>query len=99
MELKLDVSYGQADELFLNLLCNGYENTYFCYSEDLNMFAKDPIRNNYKKEDIQYNEKVLEAFEILAEHYSAHGEGQKMLDRIRDRFDAHWLIAKGMSNG
>lgn len=98
MELKINMTYEACDALFVDILLEGYNNCYWCYKEDLRMFYKDPVKNGYKKEDIDHNDKVLAAYETLAKHYSTDQEAiEKRLQTVRDKIDYSYYIINGMS--
>lgn len=97
-EVKIKLEYEACDNLFLDLLYEGYETCYWCYKDDLRMILKDPVRYAYKQEDIDHNEGVLEAYETLARHYSSREQdAEGCLQALRDKIDYGWKIIYGMS--
>lgn len=106
MKITVDLDYDAIDALFLQILYDGYEAAYFCHEEDVEKLRKDPtfsahIRENfheYIREDIIHNRKALDAYEVLAKHFSVGTEAEKRLQAIRDRVDYKYKIAEGMSS-
>lgn len=96
---KLDVTYEAAEELFLQMIYHGYSNCYSCYKEDYERYQRDPVRYQYKKEDLLSYESTLQAYERLADHCSYNNKGKNNLQRIRDGIDYKYRITKGMSDG
>ena len=98
-EIKISMEWEGYDKLFLDMLLEGYETTYWAYKDAKNDVESDPVRYAFKAEDLAASYKVLRAFETLADHYTTRDEHVRMLKDIRDRMDAKAKIAKGMSNG
>lgn len=96
-ELKLNLEYEAQDDLFLQLIYDGYEQTYWCWKEDKRKYNSDPTRFNYILEDIVNSMRVLEAYETLAKHHTARDEHVKVLRAIRERIDYKQKIAEKMS--
>jgi hypothetical protein len=97
MKITVDLDYETVDEIFLQILYDGYETTYHCYEEDVQKFVQDPTSWAFKREDIFNSTRVLDAYEVLAKHFTAGTEAEKRLQAIRDRIEYKYKIAKGMS--
>lgn len=98
-EIKVSLDWDNYDKLFLDMLLEGYETTYWAYKDAKNYVESDPVRYAFKAEDVADSYKVLRAFEILAGHYTSRDDHVPLLKNIRDRMNAKAKIAKGMSNG
>lgn len=98
-DIKVSLDWDNYDKLFLDMLLEGYELTYWAYKDALNDLERDPFRYSFKQEDVEESLKVLNAFETLADHYTSRDDHVPLLKDIRDRMDAKAKIAKGMSNG
>jgi hypothetical protein len=98
-EIKISMEWEGYDKLFLDMLLEGYETTYWAFRDAQNDIMKDPVKYDFKREDVQDSLNVLSAFEILADHYTSRDDHVPLLKDIRDRMDAKAKIAKGMSNG
>lgn len=98
MNITVDLDYEALDDLFLQILYDGYEATYFCHEEDIRKLRKDPTFWAHIREDIIHNRKVLDAYDVLAKHFTVGTEGEKRLQAIRDRIDYKYKIAEGMSS-
>ncbi len=98
MKITVDLEYDAIDALFLQILYDGYEAAYFCHEEDIQKLRKDPTFWAHIREDIIHNRKALDAYEVLAKHFSVGTEAEKRLQAIRDRLDYKYKIAEGMSN-
>ncbi len=96
--MKLELPYETADSIFLAMLYEGYETAYWTLRDAEAYYNKDPDRNKFKLEDIRETTKVLAAYVVLGDHYSAGGVDNGKLKEIRDRIDYKYRIAKGMSN-
>jgi len=96
-EIKVTLDWDNYDKLFLDMLLEGYELTYWNMLDTKKDLEEDPVRFAFKNEDYWYDLKVLDAFETLANHYTARDEHERMLADIRDRMEAKAKIAKGMS--
>ena len=96
-EIKVTVEWDAYDKLFLDMLLEGYELTYWNMLDTKKDLDSDPVKYSFKNEDYWYEVKVLEAFEVLADHYTARDEHLRMLKDIRDRMEIKAKIAKGMS--
>lgn len=96
-DIKITVDWENYDKLFLDILLEGYETSYWAYKDALNDIERDPFRYSFKEGDVKDLLKVLNAFETLADHYTRYDDHVRMLADIRDRMDAKALIAKGMS--
>lgn len=98
-EIKISMEWEGYDKLFLDMLLEGYETTYWAMLDTKKDLESDPVKYSFKNEDYWYDMKVLDAFEVLANHYTAYDDHVPLLKAIRDRMDAKAKIAKGMSNG
>lgn len=98
MKITVDMNYEAVDDLFLQILYDGYEAAYFCHEEDVRKLRKDPTFWAHIREDIMHNNKVISAFETLAEHFSVGDEAEKRLRAIREGIDYDYKIIEGMSN-
>lgn len=96
-EIKIGLDWDVYDKLFLDMLLEGYETTYWAFRDAQNDIMKDPVKYDFKREDVQDSLKVLDAFETLADHYTSYDDHVPLLKAIRDRMDAKAKIAKGMS--
>lgn len=96
-EIKVSMEWEDYDKLFLDMLLEGYETTYWAMLDTKKDIDKDPVKYAFKKEDYWDSVEVLHAFETLADHYTARDEHVRMLKDIRDRMNAKAKIAKGMS--
>ena len=96
-EIKVTVEWDAYDKLFLDMLLEGYELTYWNMLDTKKDLLKDPVKYGFKNEDYWYDLKVLDAFETLANHYTAYDDQAPLLKDIRDRMEAKAKIAKGMS--
>ncbi len=96
--MKLELSYEAADALFLEMLYNGYELTYWALRDAEEYYRKDINKNAFKLEDMRDANKALGAFEVLIDRYTAGGADQAKLKSIRDRINYKYLIKQGMSN-
>lgn len=97
--IKLKLDYEDADDLFLQMLFEGYENNYSCYKDDFRKYVSNPTKYYFLLDDItEYYPEVSRAYERLAEHYSSAKEyTAKHMQDIRDRIDMKYKIADGMS--
>jgi len=98
-EIKISMEWEEYDKLFLDMLLEGYETTYWAYLDAKKDYDSDPKRYDFKMEDMRDSMNVMHAFEILADHYTSRDDHVPLLKDIRDRMDAKAKIAKGMSNG
>ena len=96
-EIKVTVDWDAYDKLFVDMLLEGYETSYWALLDTKKDLESDPVKYSFKNEDYWYEIKVLEAFETLADHYTAYDDHVPMLKDIRDRLEAKAKIAKGMS--
>lgn len=99
MSINLKLDYENADDLFLQMLFEGYENNYSCYKDDFHKYVSNPTKYNFLLDDItDYYPEISQAYERLAEHYSSAKEvTAKRMQAIRDRIDTKYRIAAGMS--
>ena len=98
-EIKVSLDWDNYDKLFLDMLLEGYEATYWAMLDTKKDLNEDPVKYAYKNEDYWDSVEVLHAFETLADHYTARDDHERMLADIRDRLTIKAKIAKGMSNG
>jgi len=98
MNITVDLDYDAVDDLFLQILYEGYESSYYCHQEDVEKLRKDPTFWAHIREDIIHNRKVLDAYDTLAKHFTVGTEGEKRLQAIRDRIDYKHKIVEGMSS-
>lgn len=96
-EIKISMEWEDYDKLFLDMLLEGYELTYWAMLDTKKDLESDPVKYSFKNEDYWYDMKVLDAFEVLANHYTAYDDHVPMLKAIRDRMEIKAKIAKGMS--
>ena len=96
-EIKVSMDWEGYDKLFLDMLLEGYETSYWTLLDTKKRLEFDPKKNAYMNEDYWNTLKVLDAFEVLANHYTAREDHLRMLADIRDRMNAKAKIAKGMS--
>ena len=96
-EIKVTVDWDAYDKLFVDMLLEGYEATYWAMLDTKERLKEDPDKNSYLNEDYWDSVEVLHAFETLAQHYTARDEHLRMLADIRDRLKIKAKIAKGMS--
>ena len=96
-EIKVSMEWEAFDKLFLDMILEGYETSYWTLLDTKKDLESDPVKYSFKNEDYWYEIKVLEAFETLADHYTARDEHVRMLADIRDRMEIKAKIAKGMS--
>lgn len=97
-KMKLTLEHEVADALFLEMLYDGYELTYWVLRDAEEYYRKDINKNAFKLEDMRDANKALAAFEVLADRYTAGGADQAKLKAIRDRINYKYLIKQGMSN-
>ena len=96
--IKVELPFEAVDAVLLATLYNTYEICYYCMKEDIELVKKDPLRYDYKREDIAANQKHLEAMETVIKYFSyPKEEVDAKLMAIRDRFYYKIYIAKGMS--
>jgi hypothetical protein len=98
MEVKINLDYNSYDELFLQMIYEGYDACYTCYKEDMGKYLSDPVRYEFKNEDIMNCEAVLDAYEVLADYYTAGDSWKKKIQEIKDRTDYKIKIMYGMSD-
>ena len=98
-EIKIGLDWDSYDRLFLDMLLEGYELTYWNLLDTKKDLETDPVKYAFKNEDYWYDLRILDAFELLANHYTAYDDHLPLLKDIRDRMEAKAKIAKGMSNG
>ncbi len=98
-EIKIGLDWDSYDRLFLDMLLEGYELTYWAYLDAKKDYDSDPKRYDFKMEDMRESMNVMNAFETLADHYTSYDDHVPMLKAIRDRMEIKAKIAKGMSNG
>ena len=98
-EIKVSLDWDSYDKLFLDMLLEGYELTYWAYLDAKKDYDSDPKKYDFKMEDMRESMNVMKAFETLADHYTSRDDHVPLLKDIRDRMDAKAKIAKGMSNG
>jgi hypothetical protein len=98
-EIKVSLDWDNYDKLFLDMLLEGYELTYWAYLDAKKDYDSDPKKYDFKMEDMRESMNVMKAFETLADHYTSRDDHVPLLKDIRDRMDAKAKIAKGMSNG
>jgi hypothetical protein len=96
-EIKIAMEWEDYDKLFLDMLLEGYETSYWSYLDSKKYVEKDPVKYAFKKEEVEDCLNVLVSFETLADHYTARDEHLPLLKDIRDRLEAKAKIAKGMS--
>ena len=99
MKLNVNINYEDYDNLFLQMLYEGYESAYYSLVTDTNLIDKDPVRYSYLREDVDHNGTVVRAYETLARHYTAGDSYKSKLQDIRDRINYKNLITEGMSKG
>lgn len=95
-EIKVSLDWDTYDKLFLDMLLEGYELTYWSLLDTKKDLEEDPVKNSHKNGEYWHQLKVLDAFELLTNHYTAY-DHLPMLKAIRDRLEAKAKIAKGMS--
>lgn len=95
--INVSMDWDAYDKLFLDMLLEGYELTYWNLLDIKKDLEADPVKYSFKNEDYWYDMKVLDAFEVLANHYTRYDEHVPLLKDIRDRLEAKAKIAKGMS--
>jgi hypothetical protein len=96
--IKIELPFDAADDILLAILYHAYETCYYCQKEDIELVKKDPLRYDYKREDIAANQKNLEAMETVIKYFSYPKENvdaKLMAIRHRRYYKVH--IAKGMS--
>ena len=96
-EIKVTVEWDAYDKLFLDMLLEGYELTYWNMLDTKKDLEEEPEKYSYKNEDYWYDLRILDAFELLASHYTARDDHLPMLKDIRDRLEAKTKIMKGMT--
>lgn len=96
-EIKVSMDWEEYDRLFLDMLLEGYETTYWAYKDAMKDYNSDPKKYDFKMEDMRDSMIVMEAFETLADHYTRYDDHLPLLKTIRDRMDIKAKIAKGMS--
>ena len=96
-EIKVSMDWDNYDKLFVDMLLEGYETSYWTLLDTKKDLDSDPVKYAFKNEDYWYELKVLDAFELLANHYTAYDDHLPLLKDIRDRMEAKAKIAKGMS--
>jgi hypothetical protein len=65
---------------------------------DSEKYYKDPIRYEFKKEDLIDAAKALGAMECLSNYFTVGGVGEKELLSIRDSLEAKFKIGKMRSS-
>ena len=96
-EIKVSMEWEGYDKLFLDMLLEGYETSYWALLDTKKDLEEEPEKYSFKNEDYWYDLRILDAFELLANHYTARDEHVRMLADIRDRMEIKAKIAKGMS--
>ena len=96
--VKFELPFEAADDILLATLYHTYDTCYYCMKEDIELVKKDPVRYDYKREDIAANQKQLEAMETVIKYFSyPKEEVDAKLKAIRDRRYYKVDIANGMS--
>lgn len=98
--LNISLDYDARDKLFLELLYEGYDISYWCYLDTKHKIerrGKEGKAVEFLFEDLEDTSEVLDAYERLARHYTSGDSYQKKLQDIRDRYEYKSLITKGMS--
>ena len=96
-EIKVSVDWEDYDKLFVSMLVEGYETSYWAMQDYKKHLKEDPVKYGFMNEDYWNTIEVLHAFETLAKHYTARDEHLRMLADIRERLTIKANIAKGMS--
>ena len=92
--MKVELNYEAADRILVDIITNAYEHAYFCFIEDSEKYAKDPVKYEYKAEDLITSSDVLHAMEVLAGHFTPREEGKEVLRGIRESMEAKLRIGK-----
>ena len=96
--IKVELPFEAVDAVLLATLYHSYDTCYYCMKEDIELVKKDPLRYDYKREDIAAHQKNLEAMETVIKYFSyPKEEVDAKLKAIRDRHYYKVYIAKGMS--
>jgi hypothetical protein len=96
--IKVELPFEAVDAVLLATLYHSYDTCYYCMKEDIELVKKDPLRYDYKREDIASHQKNLEAMETVIKYFSyPKEEVDAKLKAIRDRHYYKVHIAKGMS--
>ena len=67
-EIKVSMEWEGYDKLFLDMLLEGYETTYWAYLDALKDYNSDPKRYAFKMRDVRDSSIALKAFEIGRAH-------------------------------
>ena len=97
MLFRSNLGYNEYDDLMLQMIYEGYDACYSAYKEDMGKYLSDPVRYDFKFEDINACEAILEAYETLADHYTAGDSWKDKIKAIQDRTDYKIKIMYGMS--